>query len=99
LNPLIRDITNTNGIEPDLTQRKQEWKSKILHGKFPKVMQEDWVDRSASLKWLQDGYLCPETEGFVMATQDRVIRTDNYQKNILKLDIADKFGKCGKAGE
>ena len=45
------------------------------------------------------GQLYPETEGFVTAIQDRVIRTRNYEKHILKLDVVDKCRKCGNIGE
>ena len=46
-----------------------------------------------------DGQLYPETEGFMMAIQDRVIRTKNYEKHVLKMNIEDRCRKCGQIGE
>ena len=57
------------------------------------------IDKSASLLWLKTGHLYPETGGFVMAMQDRVIRTKNTEKHIIKNDVVDKCRKCGNAGE
>ena len=56
------------------------------------------IDKNASLIWLKTGHLYPETEGFVMAIQDRVIRTKNTEKHIIKNDVVDKCRKCDKAG-
>lgn len=75
------------------------WKIKTLHGKFPSLISEPWVDRVASLEWLTQGQLYPETEGFVMAVQDRVMRTRNYEKHILKEDVIDRCRKCNEYGE
>lgn len=43
--------------------------------------------------------LYSETEGFASAIQDRVVRTKNYERHVLHLDIADKCRKCGAVGE
>jgi hypothetical protein len=75
------------------------WKTKILHGKFPKLLDEYNIDKEATLHWLKEGYLYPETEGFVIAIQDRVIRTKNYERHILKMATVDKCRKCGMSGE
>lgn len=75
------------------------WKENILHGKFPNLLDEDHIDRSASLQWLADGSLYPETEGFIMAIQNRIIRTKNYEKHILKLNVTDKCRRCDCMGE
>lgn len=70
-----------------------------MHGKYPKLLQSDEVDRVSSLMWLAEKQLYPETEGFVMAIQDRVIKTKNYEKHCLKLDVVDRCRKCGTIGE
>ena len=93
-----------NNLEPniamdDTSHKITEWKQKTLHGKFPNLLHGEHVNKSTSLKWLQTGHLYPETEGFVMAIQDRVIRTKNYEKHILKNDVVDKCRKCGNVGE
>lgn len=86
----------------DLTTRPQNrtlWTEQVLHGKFPRSLESENIDKRASLHWLESGYLYPETEGFLMAIQDRVMRTRNYEKHCLKLEVEDKCRKCGVVGE
>jgi hypothetical protein len=47
-------------------------------------LNQQGIDCCASNKWLNDGQLYPETEGFMMAIQDQVIGTKNYRNFILK---------------
>ncbi|KAI5742634.1 hypothetical protein M8J77_009439 [Diaphorina citri] len=76
-------------------QLKEQWKSKALHGRYPKSLENEMVDREMSLEYMRKGYLFAETEGFLTAIQDRVIRTKNYEKHILKLDgVVDICRKC-----
>lgn len=75
------------------------WQEKSMHGKFPNLLQEQYVDKASSLQWLSDGYVYPETEGFIIAIQDRVIRTKNYEKHCLGMNVVDKCRKCGSVGE
>jgi hypothetical protein len=77
----------------------EEWKSKELHGRFPKMLEEAYVDKKGTLQFLLKGQLYPETEGFVCAIQDRVIRTRNYEKHIMKMNVDDRCRKCGRVGE
>lgn len=70
-----------------------------MHGKFPKAIHESHVETPSSLQWLSDGYLYPETEGFIMAIQDRVCRTRNYEKHCMNMPVVDKCRKCGTSGE
>ena len=48
----------------------EQWKSKALHGRYPAELEQEGVDRRASVMWLTDGYMYPETEGFMIAIQD-----------------------------
>lgn len=50
-------------------------------------MQNPNVDRTLSYKWLTIGQLFPETEGFALAAQGKVIATKKYIKYIMKEDI------------
>jgi hypothetical protein len=51
-------------------------------------------------KWLKKSNIHPETEGFIFAIQDRVIKTKNYKKHICGLQsIIDKCRICGTEGE
>jgi len=62
------------------TELETQWRSKVLHGRYSHELYKEEVDREASLIWLTDGFMYPETEGFFMAIQDGVIKTRNYQK-------------------
>lgn len=63
-------------------------------------LEQNHIDPVASNKWLQQGYLFPETEGFLIAIQDQVINTNNYKKYILKNSIeSDLCRKCHRMPE
>lgn len=47
-------------------------------------MNQPFIDKEASNKWLDSAGLFPETEGFIIAIQDQVINTRNYRKYIIK---------------
>lgn len=61
-----------------------QWKAKELHGRFAHRLEDEHIDRTASLQWLTYGNIFPETEGFAIAIQDQVIPTRSYKKYILK---------------
>lgn len=67
-----------------ITQKKENWAKKALHGKHPNIMQGPNIRKDLSYAWLQRGELFPETEGFLLAIQDQVILTRNYLKYIIK---------------
>jgi hypothetical protein len=60
------------------------WKSKTLHGRHVYDLETPDADTVASNAWLKAGELFPKTTGFMIATQDQVITTNNYKKCILK---------------
>lgn len=76
-------------------QKKENWSGKALHGNHYNIMQEPSIDKQLSYNWLTIGQLFPETEGFILAIQDRVISTRNYRKYIIKdaIDI-DTCRRC-----
>ncbi|XP_060522496.1 uncharacterized protein LOC132699669 [Cylas formicarius] len=77
-----------------------QWAQKAVHGgHFSDLHQED-VDIKASNKWLSNGDLYAETEGYLLAIQDRVLPTRNYKKYILNTPhTEDKCRRCGQNGE
>jgi hypothetical protein len=93
---LSEETLQEENVQP---QTIQNWKSKQLHGKFPLLLEDPSIDTEASLQWLKQGHLHPETEGFILAIQDRVIRTKNYEKFVLKTNVVDRCRKCGCPGE
>lgn len=82
-----------------MVDAQHSWRQKILHGKFPASLDDPNIDKENSLTWLRKGVLHPETEGFVISIQDRVIRTRNYEKHILNKNVQDTCRKCGAANE
>ncbi|KAL1446767.1 hypothetical protein WDU94_003646 [Cyamophila willieti] len=80
---------------------KEQWKAGPMKGKYPKVLFDDPnVDRTMSTFYLTDGYLFPETEGFINAIQDQVIKTRNYIKHIIKRNIpSDLCRLCNQTTE
>lgn len=92
---------DANVVVEDVGFKKKidSWKQKQLHGAHPNFLQQDYVDKSASNMWLKKGNLYGETVGFMMAIQDRVIKTKNYRKYILKENIDDRCRKCGSKSE
>ncbi|XP_063891872.1 uncharacterized protein LOC135117208 [Helicoverpa armigera] len=69
----------------DNKEKIATWKQKSLHGRHYHDLQQPHVDKNASNAWLQRGELFPETEAFMMAIQDQVIDTRNYQKYIIRI--------------
>ena len=57
------------------------WMSKELHSRFHRAFLDSDVD-TAFFSWLQ--FLFGETKGFVCAIMDKVIKTRNYQRHIIK---------------
>ncbi|CAK1595297.1 unnamed protein product [Parnassius mnemosyne] len=82
-----------------ISDRETVWKEKELHGRFYKALHEPFVDTVASLHWLRFGDLFGETEGFVCAIQDQVIKTNNYRRYILKDGAVDICRACRHPGE
>ncbi|KAL0867793.1 hypothetical protein ABMA27_008500 [Loxostege sticticalis] len=66
-----------------------------------KIGEQTYIDKDASSKWLQLGYLFPETEGFLVAIQDQVINTKNYRKFIFRDSFLqnDSCRKCHRQSE
>lgn len=66
------------------TQKIERWANKVIHGKHPAVMQNEYISKDLSYRWLQRGYLFPETEGLLLSIQDQVVATRNYRRYIIK---------------
>ena len=75
------DLKPKNIIEMELID---QWKKKVIHGRYPQEVNDETVNKQASLIWLSDRFLYPQTEGSLMAIQDGVIKTRNYLKYIMK---------------
>ncbi|CAG0904563.1 unnamed protein product, partial [Darwinula stevensoni] len=60
----------------------------------PKIMDKPSINSDFSYNWLKKGLLNAETESNIPAIQDQCIRTRNYEKYILKLDVEDRCRCC-----
>ena len=67
---------------------------KTINGVFFKQVKQEGWDTSASHAWFLDGRLRGETEGLIVAAQDGVIHTRDYQFRILKKSVSPlcRFG-------
>ncbi|XP_045541510.1 uncharacterized protein LOC123723010 [Papilio machaon] len=81
------------------SERLDIWKSKELHGRFYRALHGPDVDLPASVNWQRFGDLFGETEGFVCAIMDEVIKTNNYRKYIMRDGTLDVCRLCHCPGE
>ena len=78
----LSDPKCPNIRHPTLEQIAMEWRKKSFYGQHPLVQDQPNLDKESSNLWPRRGKLFPETKGFVLAIQDKVIGTKNYQKHI-----------------
>ncbi|CAH2094088.1 unnamed protein product [Euphydryas editha] len=92
--------TQSNERQTDGRTKVAEWARKSLHGRHHHDLIQQNVDKLASNEWLSHGDLFPETEGFMVAIQDQVIETRNYQRHIIRAPIpTDLCRRCNSASE
>lgn len=101
LNLSEQPSTITNIPINQLQRKINEWKTKSLHGRYPNELDHPHVDVEQSCKWLTEGKLFPETEGFFISIQDQVVATKNHRKHIIKEPNLqdDKCRWCGQQSE
>jgi hypothetical protein len=58
------------------------WEAKRLHGQFPQSLDEAFVDKEQSYRWLKFGENKGETESVIMVAQDQAISTSYFKKKI-----------------
>lgn len=63
--------------------------------------EERLAKKPPSNRWLMDGGLSTETEGFMVRIEDEVIATRNFKKHIIKdpNTTEDRCRRCGLPGE
>ena len=67
----------------------------LQRGQQPLIQDQAKVDKEASNLWLRREELFPETKGFVVAIQEKVIVTRKYQKHILTHNVDDEWRLSG----
>ncbi|KAF4528234.1 hypothetical protein B566_EDAN016009 [Ephemera danica] len=95
----LRDENDVHIATKTQAERLQTWREKPLHGRFAAELTAEHVDLKESTEWLRTAGLFSETEGFLLAIQDQVVRTRNYERHILKTAVDDRCRLCKKPGE
>ena len=67
-----------------------------LHGVYARELKKGTTDKTRSHRWLVEGVLQAKTEGFVVAAQDGVLKTNVYKRKIMKLDVPEKCRICAR---
>ena len=67
-----------------LSSLEERWKQKPLHGKYPERLAKPHVDVERTHQWLRSSGLKAETEGFIIAAQDKSLATNLYKSKIIK---------------
>ena len=80
----------------NVASKIENWSIKPVHGQFYRLLNNEHVEKASSSNWLRRGNLFGETEGFMIAIQDRVIATKWFRKHIIKenLLLDDKCRLC-----
>ena len=87
-------------VRNNLCQQLQEtWKSKVMHGQFPKSLEKADVNKEQSYNWLRSSGLKPETEGLIIAAQDQSLATRYYRNRIIKDGTDPRCRMCNKYDE
>ena len=78
------------------SRRHENWKSKKLHGIWPKQIEKQSIK---SNNWLSKSNLKPATESLITAAQDQALRTKWFEANILKTTSDPLCRRCNKYSE
>lgn len=81
------------------TRRVEEWRTKPMHGQFPRLADQDFVDKKATFSWLQSASLKGPTEAFLLAAQDQALRTRYYEARIMRRAVSSRCRLCNKCDE
>lgn len=77
---------------PSIQTMKGNLLAGVKKGKYPSTLYNNpHVDKKLSTGYLTNGYLMAETEGFIHAIQDQVMKTRNYIKYIMKQNIENEM--------
>ena len=82
----------------ELKNRQERWQSKPLHGQYFQDI-KDKTDNYITWSWLKNGELKKETEGFLIAAQDQVLRTNAIKAKIDKVTEDSKCRLCKEKDE
>jgi hypothetical protein len=66
------------------SEYKRKMGRKIMHGQFPRSLDEKLVDKELSYRRLKFGDIKGEIESTIVAAQDQAISANYFKRNILK---------------
>jgi hypothetical protein len=65
---------------------KNKWKNKVMHGKYIRNIDRELISEEDTFLWFSKEDLKAETEGEIVAAQDKAIETKYYATKILNRD-------------
>ena len=81
------------------SMKEEKWKTKALHHlQYPRILEKPHVDTATTKKWLSSNRK-GETEGLLVATQEQVINTRNYQLPMCGQQVESKCSMCSQHEE
>jgi predicted restriction endonuclease len=87
--------SETKQIKNIITQNfKGKWEEKRMHGQFSRSLDETFVGKEQSYRWLKFGDIKGETESTIVAAQDQTISTNYFKRKILKEEIESRCRLC-----
>lgn len=98
--PINLTDKNMNIHIETINEVKDKWAARPIYGRHYRDITDQSVDKLASNNWLHRGDLFRETEAYMIAIQDNVLPTRNYQRYVIKTpNVKDECRKCGEKGE
>ena len=86
-------LTRVKYCKNEETLRKERWKQHQRAGKFQKELEEQYIDKDASLQWLRSGGLGFDTERIIVGAQDQGLLTNGFKK-LIGISQNDKCRFC-----
>ncbi|XP_045774312.1 uncharacterized protein LOC123873502 [Maniola jurtina] len=96
-----KNIHTNKEIKDAIIKRHNEaWRSKQLHGQFPKkVLDQANLYKELSFKWMKRQQISPSIEASIFAIQDQAVMTRQHQRDILKEPVDGKCRLCATKDE
>ena len=92
-------LNKTRAKESIYNARVKNQKNMPLYGQFQRHVDEGFVNKENTWKWLHSANLKPETESFLLAAQDQCLPT-KYRRTMITEEMNDKTCRmCGAADE
>ena len=91
------DNPPTITVEDLEKSRSDNWRGKVLHGKFLQLTEGHAA--AGCWDWLREAGLKKETESLIVAAQDQALPTRAHKVHVEKLNVSPLCRMCGQADE